>query len=113
MTPEPESSVIGVMRHAKESDGVSEANPQGTLSAPDAGTKPAVIRSPFVVKARCIDRAPHAAEGPAGLEMVVAALGNTSLVGLDRETTGLDPEAIASACSPWRWTPSTAGRSAT
>jgi DNA polymerase I-like protein with 3'-5' exonuclease and polymerase domains len=91
--PTPESGVIGVMRHAEETgaDANGEAG-AGRCRARAAGADPAVIRSPFVVVARGTSTPPYLlVTAPARLDALALALGEADLVGLDLETTGLDP----------------------
>jgi DNA polymerase I-like protein with 3'-5' exonuclease and polymerase domains len=82
--PDPENSVMRVMRHAPEQftyqqngDGEGRCLAQATVSD-DCVTRQHA--KPFLL-----------INDHAGLDTVTTALDNTSLVGLDLETTGLDP----------------------
>jgi DNA polymerase I-like protein with 3'-5' exonuclease and polymerase domains len=95
VTRDPEGGVIGVMRHAggTATDANGEAG-TGRCHAREAGADPAVMRSPFVVEARGPSAPTYLlVKDRAGLDVVAAALNDTALVGLDVETTGLDPHA--------------------
>jgi hypothetical protein len=103
VTPDPDDPVMRVARHAAVPDA---GGPVGDEPGPRCG--PGTVSGERVTPPAYLlvrDRA--------GLAAVAAALDGTALVGLDLETTGLDPGPTASACSPWPAIPSTAGRSPT
>jgi DNA polymerase-1 len=90
-----EYGVIGVMRHARGTESGTNGEAVRENSHPgEPGTGPAVMRSAFV-ETTCGTSTPaySLVSDRAGLEMVAAALDGTGLVGLDLETTGLNPRA--------------------
>ncbi|HEY1379752.1 MAG TPA: DUF3987 domain-containing protein, partial [Gemmataceae bacterium] len=87
VTPDPDNPVMRVMRHAPGQGGVLPDGDGTPGRAAPAGDSAEAVMRPVAAPAYVL------VTDQAGLGMVAAALDNTGLVGLDLETTGLDPRA--------------------
>jgi DNA polymerase I-like protein with 3'-5' exonuclease and polymerase domains len=93
MGPAADNNVMRVMRHAgEEDDGWANGHPEEPGHASATSSDHCVMRAPCEPDVRAGSMPPYLLiQDRNGLDSVAAALDNTALVGLDLETTGLDP----------------------
>jgi DNA polymerase-1 len=88
-----DKGVMRVMRHAQDQD-TEQQDGEGTAQCHTSGVAPddAAMPAPSILTSSGAPTpAYRVVQDQAGLDVVAVALANTQLVGLDLETTGLDP----------------------